>query len=242
MCKKVLFNWSSGKDSSLALFKLLQNKEYQIEYLFTSVSKKYNRISMHGVRKELLTQQAESIGITLKILSLPEMPSMESYNQAMKNALLPIVEEGITLSAFGDIFLEDLKKYREEKLAEVGLKGIFPLWKIDTTELITEFLDLGFKTIVTCVNSEYLDESFVGRVIDDKFINDLPENVDVCGENGEFHTFTFDGPIFNKPIEFEIGEKVYREYERPKSTSNNICNSNEEHPNYGFWYVDLLPK
>lgn len=242
MCKKVLFNWSSGKDSSLALFKLLQNKEYQIDYLFTSVSEKYNRISMHGVRKELLIQQAESIGIPLKILSLPEMPSMESYNEAMKNALLPIVNEGIMHSAFGDIFLEDLKKYREEKLAEVGLKGIFPLWKIDTKELITEFLDLGFKTIVTCVNSEYLDESFVGRVIDKQFIKDLPENVDVCGENGEFHTFTFDGPIFKNPIKFEIGEKVYREYERPKSTSNDICNSNEDKPNYGFWYVDLLPK
>lgn len=242
MCKKVLFNWSSGKDSSLALYKLLQNKEYQIEYLFTSVSEKYNRISMHGVRKELLIKQAESIGIPLKILSLPEMPSMESYNEAMKNALFPIVEEGITHSAFGDIFLEDLKNYREEKLAEVGLQGIFPLWKIDTTELITEFLDLGFKTIVTCVNSEFLDESFVGRVIDKQFIKDLPENVDVCGENGEFHTFTFDGQIFKNPVEFEIGEKVYREYERPKSTSNDICNSNEDQPNYGFWYVDLLPK
>lgn len=242
MCKKVLFNWSSGKDSSLALYKLLQNKEYQVEYLFTSVSEKYNRISMHGVRKELLLQQTESIGIPLKILSLPEMPSMESYNKAMKNTLLPIVQEGITHSAFGDIFLEDLKKYREEKLAEVGLQGIFPLWKIDTTKLITEFLDLGFKTIVTCVNSEYLDESFVCRIIDENFIADLPENVDVCGENGEFHTFTFDGPIFNTPVTFEIGEKVYREYEKPKSTSNDICNSNEDQPNYGFWYVDLLPK
>ena len=242
MCKKVLFNWSSGKDSSLALYKLLQNKEYQIDYLFTSVSEKYNRISMQGVRKELLLQQTESIGIPLKILSLPEMPSMESYNEAMRNTLLPIVEEGFTHSAFGDIFLEDLKKYREEKLAEVGLKGIFPLWKIDTKELITEFLDLGFKTIVTCVNSEFLDKSFVGRVIDKQFIKDLPENVDVCGENGEFHTFTFDGPFFKNPIEFEIGEKVYREYERPKSTSNDICNSDGDKPNYGFWYIDLLPK
>lgn len=242
MSKKVLFNWSSGKDSSLALFKLLQNKEYQVEYLFTSVSEKFNRISMHGVRKELLIHQAESIGIPLKILSLPEMPSMESYNEAMKNALLPIVEEGITHSAFGDIFLEDLKKYREEKLEDVGLQGIFPLWKIDTNKLITEFLDLGFKTIVTCVNSEYLDESFVGRIIDRQFLEDLPDNVDVCGENGEFHTFTFDGPIFNKPIEFEIGEKVYHEYERPKSTDNDVCSSNDEKPNYGFWYIDLLPK
>lgn len=242
MSKKVLFNWSSGKDSSLALYKLLQNQDYQIDYLFTSVSEKYNRISMHGVRKELLLHQAESIGIPLKILSLPEMPSMESYNQAMKNSLIPIVQEGITHSAFGDIFLEDLKQYREEKLKEVGLQGLFPLWKVNTKELITEFLDLGFKTIVTCVNSEYLDESFVGRIIDEQFIADLPENVDVCGENGEFHTFTFDGPIFKNPVECIVGEKVYREYERPKSVSNDVCSVTEDQPNYGFWYIDLLPK
>lgn len=242
MHKKVLFNWSSGKDSSLALYKLLQNKEYKVEYLFTSVSEKYNRISMHGVRKELLEQQAINIGIPLKILSLPETPTMESYNQAMKNALIPLVNEGIAFSAFGDIFLEDLKKYREEKLADVGLKGLFPLWKIDTRELINEFLDLGFKTIVTCVNSEFLDQSFVGRVIDEKFIQDLPKNVDVCGENGEFHTFTFDGPIFKTPVEFEIGEIVYREYNKPKSSSNEVCNTNDNKLKYGFWYVDLLLK
>lgn len=242
MHKKVLFNWSSGKDSSLALYKLLQNKEYKVEYLFTSVSEKYNRISMHGVRKELLEQQAINIGIPLKILSLPETPTMESYNQAMKKALIPLVNEGIAFSAFGDIFLEDLKKYREEKLADVGLKGLFPLWKIDTRELINEFLDLGFKTIVTCVNSEFLDQSFVGRVIDEKFIQDLPKNVDVCGENGEFHTFTFDGPIFKTPVEFEIGEIVYREYNKPKSSSNEVCNTNDNAIKYGFWYVDLLLK
>lgn len=242
MSKKVLFNWSSGKDSSLALYKLLENKEYKIEYIFTSVSDKYNRISMHGVRKELLIQQAKSIGIPLKLLSLPEMPSMESYNQAMKNALIPIIEKGITHSAFGDIFLEDLKQYREEKLKEVGLQGLFPLWKVNTKELITEFLDLGFKTIVTCVNSEYLDESFVGRILDEQFIADLPKNVDVCGENGEFHTFTFDGPIFKNSIKFKIGEKVYREYERPKSISEDVCSVTEDKSNYGFWYIDLLPK
>lgn len=242
MHKKVLFNWSSGKDSSLALYKLLQNKEYKVEYLFTSVSEKYNRISMHGVRKELLEQQAINIGIPLKILSLPETPTMESYNQAMKKALIPLVNEGIAFSAFGDIFLEDLKKYREEKLADVGLKGLFPLWKIDTRELINEFLDLGFKTIVTCVNSEFLDQSFVGRVIDEKFIQDLPKNVDVCGENGEFHTFTFDGPIFKTPVEFEIGEIVYREYNKPKSSSNEVCITNYKKLKYGFWYVDLLLK
>lgn len=242
MLKKVLFNWSSGKDSSFALYKLLQNKEYKVEYLFTSVSEKYNRITMHGIRKELLDLQVKSIGIPVKIVYLPEVTTMESYNLVMKNALTPIVNEGITHSAFGDIFLEDLKKYREDKLYEVGLKGIFPLWKIDTSKLIHEFINLGFKTIVTCVNSEYLDQSFVGRIIDEKFINDLPKNVDVCGENGEFHTFTFDGPIFKTTVEFEIGEVVYREYDKPKSNSNEMCNANENSPTYGFWYVDLLLK
>ena len=145
---------------------------------------------------------------------------------------------------FGDIFLEDLRKYREDKLAEMQLKGIFPLWKIDTKELIREFIGLGFKTIVTCVNERNLDKSFVGRIIDEQFLKDLPEEVDVCGENGEFHTFTFDGPIFSKPIEFEIGEIVHRKYEKPKTdSSNTACDTDDAAAfDYGFWYCDLLPK
>lgn len=243
MNKKALFNWSSGKDSALALYKIIQKNEFEIVTLLTSVSQQYQRISMHGVRVELLELQAKSINLPLLKMEIPEMPSMEDYERVMKNTLNSLKEKGVTHSIFGDIFLEDLRIYRENKLNEVGFKAVFPLWKIDTTLLIHEFIDLGFKTIVTCVNEEYLDKSFVGRVIDHQFIDDLPKNVDVCGENGEFHTFTFDGPIFKNPIEFEIGEIVHRKYEKPKNTSvsNSACDTDENISKFGFWYVDLIP-
>lgn len=241
MKPKAIFNWSSGKDSALALYKILQSNEYEICSLLTSVNSHYNRISMHGVRAELLEEQAKSIGLPLHKMEIPEMPSMEIYEDIMKATLDKFRSEGVTHSVFGDIFLEDLRKYREDKLTTIGFTGVFPLWKIDTTALIQEFIALGFKTIVTCVNEKYLDHSFVGRVIDQDFINDLPSNVDVCGENGEFHTFTFDGPIFSKPIQFEKGEIVYRKYEKPKSTvSNSACDTDDSAFNYGFWYCDLI--
>lgn len=240
---KALFNWSSGKDSALSLYKILQNPTYKIEYLLTSVNQQYQRISMHGVRTELLKEQAESIGIPLKIMEIPEMPTMEVYEEVMTKTLTDFKNNGITHSVFGDIFLEDLRKYREKQLAKIGFEGIFPIWKISSHDLIHEFISLGFKTIVVCVNERYLDKSFVGRVIDQDFINDLPENVDVCGENGEFHTFTFDGPIFSKPIDFEIGEIVYRKYEKPKNQnpSNTACDTDSSDAfDYGFWYCDLI--
>ena len=244
MKKKALFNWSSGKDSALALYKILQNNDYEIACLLTSVNQQFHRISMHGVRVSLLEQQAESIGLPLLKMEIPEMPTMEVYEKVMQEGLEKLKSEGVTHSIFGDIFLEDLRKYREDKLAEMQLEAVFPLWKTDTITLINEFLDLGFKTIVTCVNERYLDKSFVGRVIDADFIKDLPENVDVCGENGEFHTFTFDGPLFSKPIDFEIGEIVYRKYEKPKTASSNTaCDTNDSSAfDFGFWYCDLVEK
>ncbi|MDR7210820.1 diphthine--ammonia ligase [Flavobacterium piscis] len=242
--KKALFNWSSGKDSALTLYKILQNPEFKIECLLTSVNQQHQRISMHGVRVELLEAQAKSIGLPLKIMQIPEMPTMEVYENVMAKTLDELKKQGITHSVFGDIFLEDLRIYRENKLAQIGFEGVFPLWKIPTHDLIQEFISLGFKTIVVCVNERHLDKSFVGRIIDQDFINDLPENVDVCGENGEFHTFTFDGPIFSKPINFEIGETVYRKYEKPKNedSSNTACDTNATDAfDYGFWYIDLIP-
>lgn len=242
--KKALFNWSSGKDSALALYKILKNPDFKIECLLTSVNQHYKRISMHGVRTELLEAQAKSIGIPLKIMQIPEMPSMEVYEKVMTETLSELKKQGITHSVFGDIFLEDLRKYREDKLATMGLEGVFPIWKVPTKDLIQEFIALGFKTIIVCVNERFLDKSFVGRIIDQQFIEDLPENVDVCGENGEFHTFTFDGPIFQKPIDFEIGEIVYRKYEKPKQeSSNTACDTNDTSAfDFGFWYCDLIPK
>ncbi|MEN2399438.1 diphthine--ammonia ligase [Flavobacterium sp. MC2016-06] len=242
---KALFNWSSGKDSALALYKTLQNPEYQIETLLTSVNQQYQRISMHGVRVELLEAQAKSLNLPLKIMQVPEMPTMEVYEDVMTETLTELKNKGITHSIFGDIFLEDLRLYREAQLAKIDFKGVFPIWKIPTQELIQEFMQLDFKTIVVCVNERYLDKSFVGRVIDQDFINDLPDNVDVCGENGEFHTFTFDGPIFSEPINFEIGEIVYRKYEKPenKDTSDTACDTTAADAfDFGFWYCDLIPK
>ena len=245
MKKKAIFNWSSGKDSALALYKILQDPEFEISCLLTSVNQQYQRVSMHGVRIELLEQQAKSIGLPLQIMQIPEMPTMEVYENVMRNTLDKLKSQGVTHSVFGDIFLEDLRKYREDKLAEIGFEGVFPLWKTPTKDLIQEFIDLGFKTIVVCVNERNLDKSFVGRIIDQDFINDLPEDVDVCGENGEFHTFTFDGPIFSKPIDFEIGEVVYRKYEKPKEedTSDSACDTNATDAfDFGFWYCDLVSK
>ena len=234
MKPKAIFNWSSGKDSSLALYKILEENKYEVTSLLTSINKEFQRISMHGVRVSLLEKQAESLGLPLIKMELPAEPSMEEYREIMRQTMNEIKSTGVTHSVFGDIFLEDLRKYREDQLKTVGMKGVFPLWKDNTSDLIREFLDSGFKTIVTCVNETYLDKSFAGRVIDQDFIKDLPENVDPCGENGEFHTFTFNGPIFKSPVKFEVGEMVKKTYPKPKSEENG------EDGEYVFWFCDLI--
>jgi uncharacterized protein (TIGR00290 family) len=160
---------------------------------------------------------------------------MQDYTEIMTRTMNKIQSQGVTHSVFGDIFLEDLRQYREEQLQSIGMKAIFPLWKRNTADLIHKFLDLGFKTIVTCVNETYLDKSFAGRIIDKDFIKDLPENVDPCGENGEFHTFTFDGPIFKNPVQFEMGEHVKKTYPKPKSDADT------EEGEYVFWFCNLIP-
>ncbi len=243
MAYKSFFNWSGGKDSSLALYHALNDKNYAIEKLVTNVNNQYRRISMHGVREELLDQQAKCIDIPLQKLVLPDQPSMAEYEDQMMQTMRQLHNEKFTHSVFGDIFLEDLKIYREKQLAKVQMTAVFPLWKRDTTELIREFIDLGFKTIVVCVKAELLDESFAGRVIDKDFLKDLPPNVDACGENGEFHTFVFDGPIFKKPISFQIGEKVFREYIAPENDKDKCFASLPvTASSIGFWFCDLLAK
>ncbi len=226
--KKAFFNWSGGKDSALALYKILNGSAYKVNALLTNISAEFDRISMHGVRKELLLKQAESLQIPLRILKLPKDASMEAYNELMYLQLATFKKNGFTHSIFGDIFLEDLKKYREERLDEVGLKAVFPLWKQDTLDTVKEFIGLGFKAIVVCANAKLLDESFVGRKIDQSFLNDLPSEVDPCGENGEFHSFVYDGPIFSTPIPISAGEKVLRHYNEGKEWDSS------------FWYCDLL--
>ncbi len=237
---KSFFNWSGGKDSTLALYHILKDKNYSIEKLLTNVNSEHRRVSMHGVREELLELQAAAIGIPLQKLVLPDQPSMTGYEKYMMQTMNQLRQEGYTHSVFGDIFLEDLKTYRETQLAKVGMTGIFPIWKRDTVTLMHEFIDLGFKTIVVCVNEKHLDKSFCGRIIDENFIKDLPNNVDVCGENGEFHTFAFDGLVFKKPVAFRKGEIVYRKYAAPKEQNDN-CFQTAPIDDYGFYFCDLLP-
>ena len=238
--ENAFFNWSGGKDSALALYKTLQLKQFHVQYLLTNVNAVHDRISMHGVRRSLLQAQVASIGIPLQTIELPEQPSMIEYEQCMTQKIKELKSSGCTKAIFGDIFLEDLKNYREQKLKQLDIDCIFPLWKIDTTELIKEFISLGFKAIVVCVNENYLNKNFCGRLINESFVNDLPANVDACGENGEFHSFVFDGPIFKQPINFHKGEIVHKKYEAPKIDDNNdqLKNNISE---YGFYFCDLLP-
>lgn len=228
--KKAWLNWSSGKDSALALYYCRKNKEYKVEKLFTTLSQKHRRVSMHGLRKELLMEQVKNIGLPVRIADLSTDSSLDSYNELMLKETRRLKREGFTHSIFGDIFLEDLREYREKQLSQIDIKCVFPLWKKNTSKLILEFLELGFRAIVVCTNSSYLDDSFCGRMIDSDFLKDLPENVDACGENGEFHSFVFDGPIFKKPVKFRIGEKHTRTFE-----------SADDKWDTRFCYCDLLP-
>jgi len=209
-------NWSGGKDSSLTLHRVLEDPAYRVDSLLTSFNAAYDRVSMHGVRRQLLETQAASIGIPLQTIELPEQPDMPAYEQAMQEKVSSLKEKGCTHAIFGDIFLEDLRRYREEKLESMGVTCIFPLWKIPSSTLMREFLEKGFKAIIVCVNTRWLDKSFCGRIIDEAFLADLPADVDPCGENGEYHSFVFDGPIFTYPVPFERGEIVYKEYKGPE--------------------------
>lgn len=237
---KTYFNWSSGKDSALALHYLLKDKNYSVDLLLTTINLPHNRVSMHGVRKDLLVKQFEAIGIPYTIIELPQEPTMQEYNSIMNKSIRHLQQNNFECAAFGDIFLEDVKKYREGQLAPFNMKAIFPLWKIDTKKVMNEFINSGFRAIVVSINSTLLDKSFAGRMVDESFIKDLQANVDVCGENGEFHTFCFAGPAFKSPVQFTIGKKVYREYKAPENVEKNNFTSSKEN-NLGFWFCDLLP-
>lgn len=235
---KTYFNWSTGKDSAMALNVLLNDERYDVKHLITTINTAFDRVSMHGLRREVYERQLKAIGLPFSTIELPEQPSMEEYADKMTLKIEALKKEGFTHSAFGDIFLEDLKAYRENQLASIGLKAVFPLWKKDTTALMKTFIDQGFKAITVAVNNELLGEGFVGRELNEAFLNDLPANVDPCGENGEFHTFCFDGPIYKEPVPFSIGEKVFRSYPAPKSANaNDACKADAE---VGFWFCDIL--
>jgi uncharacterized protein (TIGR00290 family) len=243
MKEKIIFCWSGGKDSALALHRILQDDRHEVVTLLTTCNEHFQRVSMHGVRVELLEQQAAALGLPLEKVWVSQRGSNEEYQQKMSACLRAHRARGVTACAFGDIFLEDLKRWREENLAQVGMHGVFPLWKNDTRALIREFFAHGFGTVICCANDAYLGEDAVGRKIDEDFIATLPAEVDPCGENGEYHSFAFAGPIFQPPVRFTIGDKVYRpvgQTHPPDANSSYACPSGP-HPTKGFWFCDLLP-
>jgi uncharacterized protein (TIGR00290 family) len=242
MKEKLVFCWSGGKDSALALHRLLVEGRYEVVSLLTTCNEHFQRVSMHGVRVELLEQQARSIGLPLEKVLVSQGGSNDEYVEKMRRQMLAYKAQGVTQVAFGDIFLEDLKRWREENLAQVGLRGVFPIWKVDSRELIREFIALGFGSIICCVSDAYLDETALGRKIDADFIHWLPADVDPCGEHGEFHSFAFAGPIFRQPLRVEVGEKVYRPVQEthPGATSA-VCPLPGTRRAKGFWFCDLMP-
>lgn len=221
MKEPVLLGWSGGKDSALSLHEALKESNYDIT-LLTTITEDYKRISMHGVREQLLQAQADSLNLPIEKVYIPKECSNEEYDRLMEDALKSYLYSGYRSMIFGDIFLQGIREYREKNLVKVDMKALFPLWGKSTRELSKAFIQNNFKAIITCVDNTALDESFVGKVYDERFLDDLPENVDPCGENGEFHSFVFDGPIFYMPINYTKGEVVLK--------------------NNRFYFCDLLSK
>ena len=234
---KAIFCWSGGKDSAYCLHKVLIEKLYDVKYLLTIINGEFKRISMHGVQEALLDNQVESIGIPLLKVRVYE-GSNDEYEKQMEAVLLKAKAEGISDVIFGDIFLEDLRAYRENNLAKIGMKAVFPLWEKDTTLLINDFIKQGFKSITCCINDGYLTEDWIGKEINKSFIEQLPGNVDPCGENGEYHTFCYDGPIFKNKIRFTGGERIYKVLELKV---DDPCTLPSEITTKGFWFYDLIP-
>lgn len=220
MVEKVILSWSGGKDSAMALYEIRRRQDCEVVTLLTTVTGGYDRVSMHGVREVLLEQQARSLDLPLERVIISKEASNEEYEAKMQTTLSKFQKLGISCVAFGDIFLAEIRKYREDNLTKIGVKASFPVWGRNTGELAKTFVNLGFKAVVTCVDSKVLDKAFAGRIIGASFLADLPSNIDPCGENGEFHSFTFDGPIFKKSISLTIGQIVLRN---------------------SFYFCDLLP-
>ena len=220
MAKQTLMGWSSGKDSAWALHVLRQRTDIDVVGLFTTVNQNHQRVAMHAVRLELLQRQAEAVGLPLYTLDIPHPCSNKKYESVMNNFVEESVARGIDCMAFGDLFLEDVRQYRENQFKDTGITPIFPLWKKPTDLLAEEMLSNGLRAFTTCIDPRKMPPSFVGRQFDRSFLDDLPESVDPCGENGEFHTFAVDGPMFHQPVAIHVGEIVERE---------------------GFVFADLIP-
>jgi uncharacterized protein (TIGR00290 family) len=221
MSEKVVVAWSGGKDSALALHEILESGRYEVRELLTTVTRDDDRISIHGVRSVLLEQQAKALGLPLEKMFISKGASDEEYENELLKALRRQRDTGVSSVVFGDIFLEDVRKYRERILVQVGMNGVFPLWRKDTYALSRRFIKLGFKAVITSVDSEVLANDFVGKEYNERFLSDLPEGVDPCGEKGEFHSFVYNCPIFHERVSFAKGVKVLRENR--------------------FYYCDLIP-
>lgn len=219
--EKILLSWSGGKDSMMTLHELRQTGAVEVVALLTTITEGYDRISMHGVRRVLLEQQAASLGLPLHKAFIPSGCTNAQYEATMRAVLTYYQAQGVTACAFGDLFLRDIRAYRERNLATIGMKALFPVWGRDTTQFIRTFIDLGFKAVVTCVDPRALPPTFAGRVIDESFLCDLPPGVDPCGENGEFHSFVYAGPLFREEVKVTAGEVVLRD---------------------GFYFCDLVPE
>jgi len=217
---KAWLSWSSGKDSAWALRATRLRGDVEIVALLTTVNSTYARVAMHAVRESLLEAQAGAVGLPLVKVPIPSPCPNEFYERAMAGAMERARAEGVTHMVFGDLFLEEIRRYREEKLAACGMTPLFPIWGIDTARLAKEMVEGGLRAYLTCVDPKQLDPKFAGRVFDDRLLAELPAGVDPCGEKGEFHTFAFEGPMFRAPISASVGEIVERD---------------------GFYFADVLP-
>lgn len=231
MEKTALF-WSGGKDSAYALFQLQNFKEYSVELLVTTLSKNHRRVAMHGIREELLDGQAAMLDLPLFKMWVPDNPANAVYEEVFLQTLISLKKQGFSAVIFGDIFLEDLRQYREKLLERVGLKPLFPLWKADTSEVLRDFVNFGFKAVICCINSQSLEKRYLGKELNRTFQQELPESVDPCGENGEYHSFCYDGPIFKAPVKFSTGEEKF---------SPLMVARSDGQAEHGFWFLDLLP-
>ncbi len=211
MKQKTLVSWSSGKDSAWALQRLMDDPRLEVVGLFSTVNRAFGRVAMHGVRIDLLEAQARSIGLPLEVIELPHPCDNAQYEQVMGRFVEEKRKEGVERFGFGDLFLEEVRRYREERLADSGIEPLFPLWGIPTGELCREMIRRGLKTVISCVDTRVVPAEFAGRPYDTALLDALPEGIDPCGENGEFHTFVFDGPMFRTPIAVSVGERVRRD-------------------------------
>ncbi len=205
----------------MALYEVQRSQRYEIISLLTTITNDYDRVSMHGVPRILVEQQAKSLGLPIEEVFISKSSSNEEYESKMKGTLIRFKQNGVSSVVFGDVFLEEVRKYRENNLSKLGMRGLFPLWGRDTAELGRSFIALGFQAVTTCIDSRVLGKKFLGRVFNKQFLTELPPNVDPEGENGEFHSFVFDGPIFKKRIAYTLGKKVLRD---------------------SFYFCDLLPR